>query len=84
MLRPSAFQNPHIVLRNLPYLAADETAVEAPALGGVLGCGQTVWTAETFTSPVRPRSAVAFIEGIGKVRIDPRWIAMRSDGALAS
>jgi hypothetical protein len=86
MTRPATFQNPHIALQNLPYSSVNGSASEAPTLGGVLCCGQIVWTAEPFTMSQRPRSALAFVEGIGTVRIDPRWIttAARTSREIAS
>ena len=74
MSRPQAFQQSHVALRNLPYAYADGSLSEPSDLGGVLGSGQIVWTEQAFASRVRPSSAVGFVEGIGMVHVDPRWL----------
>ncbi len=71
---PQTFQQSHVALQNLPYAYAENTSTEAFPFGGVLGLGQVVWTEQAYASRIRPKSALAFVEGIGMVHVDPRWL----------
>ena len=73
MLRPDAFQRPHIALGNLPYQVVTESSTPSLPEGGVLKTGRVVWTRELLTR-ARHRQALAFIEDIGTVLLDSRWL----------
>ena len=73
MLKPPAFQQPCLATRNLPYINLEEVAEMSLANGGVLGTGQTVWI-EASSKPA-VASCTAFVEGIGLVKVDARWLA---------
>ncbi len=75
MLKPQLFQKQHIATRNLPYIVMEDSLREAIDAGGVLGSGQVVWTETAFPARPRPHTAMAFVDGIGMVRVDPRWLA---------
>ncbi len=74
MLKPQGFQQENIAVRNLPYIAMEDNLRESQDAGGVLGSGQIVWTEAALATRPLPHSAMAYIEGIGVVRIDPRWL----------
>ena len=73
MLRPQVFQQAHIAVRNLPYTTLEDSMNDPIDTGGVLGSGHLVWTESAFSRPC-PNSAVAFVDGIGMVRVDPRCL----------
>jgi len=73
-----AFQNAYVTLRNIPYLCEDASPLEGTLSGGVLATGQMVWTREVYEFENRPQSTIAFVEDIGIVSLDPRWL-VRSD-----
>lgn len=74
MLKPQGFQQENVAIMNLPYIAMEDSLRESLDAGGVLGSGQIVWTETAFVTRPRPHSAMAYIDGIGVVRIDPRWL----------
>ena len=74
MLKPDSFRQPCVAMQNLPYTFAGDSAGESAHSGGVLGRGQTVWTRERYELKRCPRSATAFVEGLGIVSVDPLWL----------
>jgi hypothetical protein len=76
MFRPDVFKQPYCAIRAVPYLCGDGSAQDSS--GGVLGRGQTVWTKEAYESKGYPASAVAFVDGVGIVSLDTRWL-VRAD-----
>ncbi len=74
MVKPAIFQQPYVTARNVTYAYTDESVANQPSLEGVLGSGQVVWVRETYAPRARPRSAVGFVDGIGIVVVDPRWL----------
>lgn len=74
MLKPQGFQQENVAIRNLPYIAMEDSLRESLDAGGVLGSGQVVWTEATVAARPRPHSAMAYVDGIGVVRVDPRWL----------
>jgi hypothetical protein len=72
------FRNAYVTLRNISYLCEDASIEGGSLSGGVLGTGQTVWTREVYEPYNRPRSTTAFVQGIGIVSLDPRWL-VRAD-----
>lgn len=73
MLKPDAFQQPFVALRNIPYLYGDPSNRDH-LQGGVLRQGQTVWTKLTAVPERHVRAAAAFVEGVGVVSLDPHWL----------
>ena len=78
MLKPDVFQQPYVVFRNVPYQGGDGAAADDVSSGGVLASGQTVWTQEPYNMQNRPQTATAFVEEIGIISINPRWL-VRAD-----
>lgn len=74
MLRPQVFQQANVAVRNLPYTVLEESLRDSIDTGGVLGSGQLVWTEMSFTASPRPHSAIGFVDGIGMILVDPRWL----------
>jgi hypothetical protein len=72
MLRPQPYCHSFVALQNIPYSACDGMAREASHSGGVLGKGQLVWT--TDVGDLRPNVVNAFVEELGVVSLDPRWL----------
>ena len=75
MLKPQVFQQANVAVRNLPYTVLEESLRDSVDTGGVLGSGQLVWTEDSFAVRPRPHSARAYVDGIGMVMVDPRWLA---------
>ena len=75
MQRPDSFQLPYVVMRNLPYRSIQDSFEAEQRDGGVLRTGETVWTVEDYRLGRCPRSATAFVDGVGVVALDPRWLA---------
>ncbi len=84
MLKPQIFQQANVAIRNLPYTVLQESLRDSIDSGGVLGSGQLVWTESSFTVRPRPCSAIAFVDGIGMVCVDPRWLTAPRDVSSAS
>lgn len=75
MLRPAIFQRPYVAFRHIPYLRGGQSETEScPGSGGVLGRGQTVWTQKAYDPRNTPPQALAFVEEIGVVSLDPRGL----------
>jgi hypothetical protein len=72
MFRPDVFKQPYVAIRHIPYLCRDASGQDAP--GGVLSKGQMVWTQESYESKGYPPSAIAFVDGVGIVSLDTRWL----------
>jgi hypothetical protein len=70
MLKPENFKKAHVSIRNLPYQMFTEHSE-----GGVLGRGRVIWTRDQFGAK-RPHSAMAYVEEIGTILVDPRWLKM--------
>ena len=74
MLKPQMFQKPYVAVRHVPYICGDGSNKTDSASGGVLGRGQTVWTEETFDMRRARERAIAFVEEIGVISLDPRGL----------
>ncbi len=75
MSRPEAFHQQYVALHNIPYLCGDGSGSGTPSSGGVLGRGQMVWTEEIRQPSTPAKPTAAFVEGIGIISLDPRWLA---------
>lgn len=75
MLKPQVFQQANVAVRNLPYTVLEESLRDSIDTGGVLGSGQLVWTESLLPARPRPHSAIGFVDGIGMIRVDPRWLS---------
>jgi hypothetical protein len=73
MTRPQEFQKAYRATRNTPYLRGSPLAL---ASGGVLAQGKLVWLQSTFSAETRPISISAFVDDIGIITLDPRWLAI--------
>ena len=69
MVKPETFQKPCVALRHVPYLFEENSPT-----GGVLGRGQTVWVQNDCDPQKAPHAARAFVENVGVVSLDPRWL----------
>ncbi len=74
MLKPQVFQQANVAFRNIPYTVLEGSLRDSIDTGGVLGSGQVVWTENSMKALPRPHSARAFVDGIGMVMVDPRWL----------
>ena len=74
MLRPEVYSQSYVAIRPTPYLCGETASPGSP--GGVLRRGQTVWTRETPKG--YPGSAPVYVDGIGIVSLDTRWL-VRAD-----
>ena len=79
--KPEAFQKQHVAFRHIPYVCDEAANDRSSHTGGVIGRGETVWTTETFETGHCPASAKVFVESVGVISLDPRWL-VRAD-ALA-
>ena len=73
MTRPNEFREVYIAIQNIPYLR------EYPqdfASGGVLAKGQLVWVQTMFDAEERQNSISAFVDDIGIISLDTRWLAV--------
>ena len=75
MHKPQVFQQANIAVRNLPYTVLEDSLRDSVDTGGVLGSGQLVWTESSLTARPHPHSAIGFVDGIGMIRVDPRWLS---------
>ena len=79
MLKPQLFQQANVTVRNLPYTVLEGSFRDSIDTGGVLGSGQLVWTEDSVSIRPRLHIAVCFVDGIGMVHVDPRWlVALRA------
>ncbi len=69
MARPPSFKYSYIALHNIPYTEGDGTA---SACGGVVPQGEVVWTNHLHQK--HPAQVTAFLEPVGVVCLDPRWL----------
>lgn len=74
MQKPEKFEKPYRTWCSIPYTMMLETSFQPTSNGGVLDAGQLLWTRQTLPSPSSARVALAFVDGIGTVLIDPRWL----------
>jgi hypothetical protein len=71
MNRPHDYDEVRVTVRNLTYQCEDEHFNGMHTTGGVLSKGQTVWIRK---SPGLTHAISAYVEGIGLVTIDPRFL----------
>jgi hypothetical protein len=72
--KPVAFGQSYVATHNIPYDCADSKVPLGMSHGGVLKRGQMVWLEEALSVAKRPRTVTAYVEGVGLVAIDPRWL----------
>lgn len=73
MLRPTRYQHPSVPTRNLPYASAAGDVV-SDECGGVLSTWQLVWTEHPCGVHAPAHAAVAFVDGIGEIVVDPHCL----------
>jgi hypothetical protein len=71
MGRPQSFKHAFVALRSIPYTEGEGLPSPAPC-GGVIGKGQMVWASHLHQW--NPSEAKAFLESVGVVSLDPRWL----------
>ncbi len=71
MGRPQSFKYAFVALHHTPYTEVDEQRRVRPS-GGVLSEGQIVWA--DHLHQWQPSLATAFVESVGVVALDPRWL----------
>lgn len=80
MMKPETYGETCVIVRNLPYECEDDRRGPSTA-GGVLGKGSVVWVERRdgnrngSVSSSRTGSVTAYVEGIGVVSVDPRYLA---------
>jgi len=78
---PEPFRQPYLAIQNIPYHCEDASTKISHASGGVLRRGQAVWTEESYRPGHPVRSVRAFVETIGVVSLDPRWLVRASEAS---
>ena len=73
MTKPDKFREGYIAIQNIPYLRKSPQNLVS---GGVLCKGQLVWVQTMFEMEERPNSISAFVDDIGIILLDPRWLAI--------
>jgi hypothetical protein len=79
MDKPQTFRKQYITRQNLPYVFGETASVPRSLYCGVLGRGQIVWMDEVAHSGRRPIPASAFVDGIGLISVDARWLHQFAD-----
>ena len=74
MIKPQAFQVRYITLQNLPYTFGEPQRANT-AVGGVLSKGRLVWAQRPYDLGEHGGSAAAFVDDIGIISLDPRWLS---------
>lgn len=85
MLRPAGFTKPQRTSHVTPYqmiTSPHEVPERGSSNGGVFHRGQIVWTQEVPVRDLVASTTVGFVDGLGHVLIDPRFL--KSSEALAS
>ena len=73
MARPHEFREAAIAIRNIPYI---RVSPQDFASEGVLAKGKLVWVQTMIGAKERPISISAFVDDIGIILLDPRWLAI--------
>jgi hypothetical protein len=73
MVKPDEFREAYVAMQNIPYLRESPQDL---AGGGVLAKGQLVWIQTMFHAEERPTSIFAFVDDIGIISLDARWLAV--------
>ena len=79
MNKPVAFRQPYVAARNMPHLFGDHPI---QTYGGVLSRGQIIWMDDACSAG--PNPAPAFVDGMGLISIDPRWLLTQQSKAASS
>ena len=77
MNRPHDYDELRVTVRNMTYQCEDEHFKGMHTTGGVLSKGQVGWIKK---SPVFAYGISAYVEGVGLVTIDPRFLVRVVDG----
>ena len=73
MTKPDEFREAYVAIQNIPYLRESPQDL---ASGGVLAKGQLVWVQTMFDAEERPNSISAFVDDVGVISLDARWLAV--------
>ena len=84
MTKPENYGETCVLVRDVPYECQDEQTKGTPAVGGVFRKGQVVWV-EPQARATQPKSKGftsihGYVEHIGMVSLDPRFLAQVSAG----
>ncbi len=74
MPRSNPYHLLHITTHPVMYLLILEPLLLPAGGGGMLPGGQVVWTKELFSGDEPPRTALAYVDGLGMILLDPRWL----------
>jgi hypothetical protein len=77
MNRPHDYDEVRVTVRNMTYQYEDEHFNGMHKTGEVLSKGQVVWIRK---SPGLAHAISAYVEGVGLVTIDPRFLVRAIDG----
>lgn len=72
MARPQVFKNSYVALHSIPYTEVDAGEPSTRVGNGVVGAGQVVWADHLHQR--QPARVTAFVESVGVVSLDPRWL----------
>ena len=79
MLRPADFTKPHRTTNVAPYqmiASPSDLPERSSSNGGVFHRGQIVWVQESPTPVSVPNTAVGYVDGLGHVLVDARFLKM--------
>ena len=74
MVHIELFAFPFLTSQNVPYFGLDAAQMSATVDGGVLSKHQIVWLMESRQIVSNETTVAAFVEGIGGVLIDGRYL----------
>ena len=75
-MKPSEYKQPFALMQATPYEITDPLNKELLPGSGVLGVGQILWLAALPAVRAKPQAPVkAYVEGIGVIFIDSRFLA---------
>ena len=79
MLRPADFSKPHRTTNVAPYqmiTSPTDLPERGSSNGGVFHRGQIVWTQEAPAPVSLANTAIGFVEGLGHVLVDRRFLKL--------
>lgn len=85
MTKPENFGQTRVLKQNMPYQCQSQHTAGMPLSGGVLGKGQVVWVEPPPDGTRLPsrrgsRSISGYVEDIGVISLDPRFLAHATNG----
>ncbi len=80
--RPAEYEQACVAKRNVPYQRSVVNFQGQPMTEGVLVKGRVVWVQKA--KPAKGRPVPAYVEGLGIVSVDPRYLAQAGTGPDAA